>query len=267
MNAKTIAEIEGIIDYEFSKKGLLVQAFTRRSYSEENPNNPCNEVLETLGDSVIQLYVTRALLERYKGEPVTEGGISVMRQRIVNGKNLAWHAERLGLAKKEYLRMGKGDISQKVYERQSVQEDLLESIVGAVAIDCDYHADDLSILVNHLLDIEHLDRTQYSIQIHYVMHARDSSVRGDNNNPINFLQELHKANKIQMPRYKDEGHCAEGWKCEASIPEMGLYLYGHGESKKEAKLNSAQKLYDEVVEKLKPKFFKRASLNRRGQLF
>jgi len=247
MDNNKIREIENIIDYQFSQKGHLIQAFTRRSYSEENPGNPCNEIMETLGDSVIGLYVTKALLQRYRGATVTEGGISKMRAAIVNGANLAKHAVRLGLAKKEYMLLGKGDITQKVYEKSSVQEDLLESIVGAVALDCDYDQEQLSITVNHLLDIEHLEQPWKNYITSGITTIRNSAERGDNHNPVNYLQELWRSGNIPMPNYEDRGHYAEGWICVASILEMGLILVGEGKSKKQAKLNAAQKLYDEVV--------------------
>ena len=46
--------VQGQIGYDFKNIDLLNQAFTRRSYSEENGGEN-NEVLEFIGDKVLDL--------------------------------------------------------------------------------------------------------------------------------------------------------------------------------------------------------------------
>ena len=59
-NANTI---ENAIGYHFSNKDLLKQAFTRKSYTVEMDQGENNEVLEFLGDKVLDLIVTKKLIE------------------------------------------------------------------------------------------------------------------------------------------------------------------------------------------------------------
>ena len=56
--------VEDQIGYEFKNKLLLRQAFIRKSYSEENGGEN-NEVLEFIGDKVLDMAVIRYLSERY----------------------------------------------------------------------------------------------------------------------------------------------------------------------------------------------------------
>ena len=58
------AFIKEQIGYRFKKPYLLEQAFTRRSYSEENGGEN-NEVLEFIGDKALDLAVVRYLTEEY----------------------------------------------------------------------------------------------------------------------------------------------------------------------------------------------------------
>src|SRR3989344_1885427 len=64
------SEFEKSIDVNFSDKALLKQAFTHRSYLNENrkTNLEHNERLEFLGDAVLELIVTDHLYEKYLGE-------------------------------------------------------------------------------------------------------------------------------------------------------------------------------------------------------
>ena len=56
--------VEDQIGYEFKNKLLLRQAFVRKSYSEENGGEN-NEVLEFIGDKVLDMAVIRYLSKRY----------------------------------------------------------------------------------------------------------------------------------------------------------------------------------------------------------
>jgi ribonuclease-3 len=56
--------IQNRIGYEFKNLDLLQQAFVRRSYSQENGGEN-NEVLEFIGDKVLDLFVVKFLIEKY----------------------------------------------------------------------------------------------------------------------------------------------------------------------------------------------------------
>ena len=165
------AEVEEKIGYTFKKKELLEQAFTRSSYAEENFGAHDNEVLEFIGDTVIGNVVVKKLIKRYQrsykyaketasgfefweffGCEYDEGELSKLKIGLVQRSSLAAATDRLELG--QYLRMGKGDIANKVGEQASVKEDLLEAIVGAVAIDSDWDSELLEALVVRLIDID-----------------------------------------------------------------------------------------------------------------
>ena len=57
----SIKEIIGWKDFPKEKDKLLIQAFIRRSYSQEHPEWQHNQVLEFIGDSVLDSYFVRLL--------------------------------------------------------------------------------------------------------------------------------------------------------------------------------------------------------------
>ena len=70
MDAKDISFIQDQIGYNFKNTDLLQQAFVRRSYSHENGGEN-NEVLEFIGDKVLDFIVVKLLSDKFgytKGE-------------------------------------------------------------------------------------------------------------------------------------------------------------------------------------------------------
>ena len=76
-----LANLEKDLEYTFKDKNLLIKALTHTSSSQEN-----NEVLEFLGDSVLNLIVTELLLEKFPNE--NAGFLSLMRSKLVSRKIL-----------------------------------------------------------------------------------------------------------------------------------------------------------------------------------
>ena len=64
MTQNNLTFIQDQIGYKFNNLDLLQQAFIRRSYSEENGGEN-NEVLEFIGDKVLDLFVVKYLTEKY----------------------------------------------------------------------------------------------------------------------------------------------------------------------------------------------------------
>ncbi len=158
------------IGYEFDNPKLLRQAFTRKSYSKENGGED-NEVLEFIGDKVLDLAVVRYLSKRYgtdmhiqekipeqfrvKTEPkefkskLAEGDLTKLKQKLVQKKALAQRIDELDLA--HFLITGKGDKRDGAAYSDSVKEDLFEAILGAVALDCDWDSNKLQDVVETML--------------------------------------------------------------------------------------------------------------------
>lgn len=170
---------EKIIGYEFENKALLVQAFTRSSYTEEGLYVPDNEVLEFVGDSVLGALVVKCLANRYRWKkPIytaeyiealekngvdsrlvggyscdfTEAQMSERKISLVRSETLADAIERAGLEK--FLLMSRGDEENGVREERSVKEDLFEAIVGAIIIDSGWDFSAAEAFINRILDPE-----------------------------------------------------------------------------------------------------------------
>ena len=160
---KNIPEIEKKIHYIFKDKSLLTQAFTRSSFCNEHRSVGkrgyiSNEVLEFFGDSVLSTAIISMMLkektERYAYGIYTElneGDFSNIRSKLSDKRNLSKSMEALGLQK--YLRMGEGDEKLGIENEPSVMEDLFESIVGAVYIDCGMDMARVIKLVSEMLDV------------------------------------------------------------------------------------------------------------------
>ena len=168
MSKEALDEIQIRLDYQFKNVDLLDQAFTRKSYSEENGGSN-NEVLEFIGDKVLDLIVVKYLSDEYgyfshdeedfdRSEAdefwceYDEGELTKMKARLVQKKMLAHRIDLLGFTK--YLYMGKGDIEKHVERQDSVKEDLFEAIVGAVALDSEWNLSLLERIVNNMLDFD-----------------------------------------------------------------------------------------------------------------
>src|SRR3989344_921211 len=99
------------IGYTFGSKVLLEQAFTHRSYLNENrapgPNRKIshNERLEFLGDAVLELVVTEFLFAKYPQSP--EGDLTAYRAALVNTVSIADAATKLEM--NNYLLLSRGE--------------------------------------------------------------------------------------------------------------------------------------------------------------
>ncbi|MBQ2876190.1 MAG: hypothetical protein IJE25_04205 [Clostridia bacterium] len=162
-----VADVEEKLGYEFSDKSILRQAFVRSSFAYECEIKFDNEELEFIGDSVLGMLVARLLSKRllrvadgvdygrirgqwWRDFEMDEAEMSKMKIKLVQRKTLASAIDKLDLAK--YLCLGSGDEQAKVYEQDSVKEDLFEAILGAVALDCDWHTPTLESVLIKMMD-------------------------------------------------------------------------------------------------------------------
>lgn len=158
---KNIPEIEKKIHYTFKDKSLLCQAFTRSSFCNEHRGEGkyiSNEVLEFFGDSVLSTAIvslmTKEKTKRYEHGIYTElneGDFSNIRSKLSDKRNLSASMEKLGLQR--FLLMGEGDAKLGIENEPSVMEDLFESIVGAVYIDCGMDMSRVIKVVSSILDV------------------------------------------------------------------------------------------------------------------
>ena len=165
-------EIESKLGYTFMNKKLLLQAFTRSSYSAEHYDAENNEILEFIGDSILGMLTVKRLTERYGTSnnnyfisELHEDDLSKLKTFVVKRQTLAKAISSVGLS--EYLLVGNSDEKLSVRNEESVMEDLFESIVGAVAIDSKWNLQSLEKVILHLLNIDNIIESDYLGSIDY----------------------------------------------------------------------------------------------------
>ena len=115
-----------IIDYEFKNKALLDLAFTHSSISKIN-----NERLEFLGDSVLNLVITKYLFENYP--ELDEGKMSRVRSNLVNQETLSSLSKNLELQKN--IKLSAGEEKTNGREKKSILSNTFEALIGAIYLD------------------------------------------------------------------------------------------------------------------------------------
>src|SRR3989344_566077 len=145
-NGMDFSKFEEKAGIMFADKNLLKQAFTHRSYINENrgSNLEHNERLEFLGDAVLELVITDYLYNRLK--EANEGELTSLRSALVNADTCSRVAQLLGA--NEFLFLSKGESKDPGRARQYILANTLEAIIGAIYVDRDYEAAKDFILKN-----------------------------------------------------------------------------------------------------------------------
>jgi ribonuclease-3 len=205
------AEVEWTIGYHFRYSTLLKQAFTRSSYAKEN-RGESNEVLEFLGDKILDYVLTRRMITTWYGQltpfwefksRLNEGQLTETRKKLVCRDMLSHRIDLLDLA--PYLIMGKGDIQNHVEEDASVKEDLFEAILGAVAYDSSFNFETMDTLEMTMLDPERYLNNGFNIE----------------KNAVSQLQTWFQRKGLGLPNYQYQDillFFGEGFKCSLRLP-------------------------------------------------
>lgn len=135
-NNKDFKKFEETVGIEFKDKSLLKQAFTHRSYLNENRSlkTEHNERLEFLGDAVLELIVTDFLYKKFPENQ--EGDLTSYRSALVNANTCADVAVKLGV--NELMLLSKGEAKDTGRARQYILANALEAIIGAIFLDQGY---------------------------------------------------------------------------------------------------------------------------------
>ena len=136
MDEKDFNAFEKNSGLTFENKTLLVQAFTHRSYLNENRDAKLkhNERLEFLGDAVLEIIVTDYLFKNFSDK--AEGELTAYRSALVNTSTLAQVAVKLGM--NDYLLLSRGESKDEGRARQYILADTLEALIGAIYLDQGY---------------------------------------------------------------------------------------------------------------------------------
>ena len=214
-----------IDDYEFKNNSLLDLAFTHSSFSKTN-----NERLEFLGDSVLNLVITKYLFENYP--ELDEGKMSRVRSNLVNQETLSSLSKNLGLEKN--IKLSAGEEKTNGREKKSILSNTFEALIGAIYLDSN-----LDVVLDYI-------KTVYGELLTNV------NLIKNNKDPKSVLQEYCQGKFLPLPHYntteiKDKSNTFE---TVCSINGIKDYGYGKGTTKK----NSHQSAAEMMLEQLKVYF-------------
>ncbi len=216
------SSLESQLAVRFADKDLLVQAFTHRSYLNENPKFRLdhNERLEFLGDAVLELVVTDYLYANYRNP---EGELTAWRAALVNAKMLGMLAEKLHF--NDFLLLSRGEKKDHGKARQIILANAFEAFIGALYLDQGYDVAKEFLLGNLLTRLPDIIKQQS------YKDAKSS------------LQEIAQDKRGVTPRYA----VLKEWGLDhAKTFRVGVYLgeelagEGEGVSKQDAQQEAAK---------------------------
>ena len=152
-----VSEIQWIIGYEFENENLIRQAFTRRAFGLEFDTG-CSEELEFFGDTVLNMCVTREISRQLSENNMfrpegpfrcqhNEGEMTRIRDHFICKEYLSERAAVLGLDK--YILYGTDEEPS-----ESAREDMMEALIGAVAVDSGWDWNVLEEAVDRLISLQ-----------------------------------------------------------------------------------------------------------------
>jgi ribonuclease III len=224
-NSETLALLERL-QVNFSNLALLEMALTHRSFGADH-----NERLEFLGDTVLNLAVSRMLYVALPNLP--EGDLSRVRANLVKQDTLFRLA--LDLQLPGLIRLGEGEMKSGGQKRPSILADALEALIGAVFLDAGYES--AEALVFRLFE---------PIEINPGMQAASKD-------PKTELQEWLQAKRYKLPIYRVVGTLGaahqQTFDVECEVPELSLIERGIGGSRRAAEQVAAQAMLQAIQEK------------------
>jgi ribonuclease-3 len=137
MARSSFNRLEKRIGYKFHNHDLLIEALTHSSFAREvsRPTRD-NELMEFLGDAVLNFAVTLNLLDAFPD--YDEGKLSLARSSLVAASHLSRVAAELGLG--EYLRLGQSEEKSDGRKKPGILADALEALLAAVFRDGGFEA-------------------------------------------------------------------------------------------------------------------------------
>lgn len=136
---------------KFTNVGLLVTAFTHRSYVNEHKKSTFehNERLEFLGDAVLELVVTEYLYANYEE---AEGVLTNWRAALVRTESIGAASERLGFA--PLMRLSRGEKQGSERAKAQILANAFEAVTGAIYLEHGYETAKTFITENILSTLE-----------------------------------------------------------------------------------------------------------------
>ncbi|MCG7493796.1 ribonuclease III [Thalassobius sp. Cn5-15] len=170
-----LSAFQGRIDYQFKQPELLVRAVTHSSKS--SPTREDNQRLEFLGDRVLGLVMSEALLSRDKG--ASEGQLAPRFNALVRKEACADVAKDIDLG--AVLKLGRSEQMSGGRRKQALLGDAMEAVIAAVYLDADFETAKALVL--------------------RLWGNRIDTVESDARDPKTALQEWAQARKQTPPSY------------------------------------------------------------------
>lgn len=127
----TVSAVEQRIGYRFSSPALLEEALRHGSAAGQGEGKRSYERLEFLGDAVLNLVVAQ---EMFRMLPLAgEGVLTKARASIINNRNLARVADRVGIPSE--LRIDPTVRRKGAGVTRKMAADAVEAVIGAVFLD------------------------------------------------------------------------------------------------------------------------------------
>lgn len=231
---ENIAKLENKLEHSFTDKELIKKSLTHSSYTNEMKSRgvicECNERLEFLGDSILQIISSELLYGHF--DTLHEGDLSRIRAQIVCEKALNKYATEMGLG--EHLLLGHGEELNNGRKRPSILADAFEALIAAIYLDAGLDKTRAFLLPYLENEIENIETSK---------HGEDSKSR---------LQEIVQREPNERFEYvivKESGpaHDRE-FEVEARL-NRNVIGKGKGKTKREAEQNAATqalKLFGEL---------------------
>ena len=219
----SLKEMEDRLGHRFNETVWLDQALTHKSYIHQTNTSQSvsNEVLEFLGDAVLNLAVGHLLIRKFP--EAQEGNLSRKRSHLVKQSTLASLSKELQL--EGYLLLGKGELQNGGMNKSSILANAYEALIGAIYMD-----------------------SGFPQALEIVSHHFESYLQPETNFPPfddykSLLQEYSQGILGMSPQYRvvKESGPDHDKRFEASVVIGGeVKGIGHGKSKKEAEQEAAK---------------------------
>ena len=273
-----VLDVQEKIGYEFANEWLIIQAFTRRSFGKEDlgiygQHDPEDwhqdenyEAMELIGDTLITTSLYKLMFDEFSGHrftilthrdtisaPGTEGHMTSQKEKFADKTYLAECCMLFGFDR--YIRAGKGDDISGM----SPKEDVIEALVGAVAIDSGWDMKTIAGVVETLLEPQFENGDEYEAY-------------GDSEDAFNAFNRWYQKRYGTKPVFKTYPYSEEkesdligeqvsSWKVDddlstrfrdpngedviatVDIPDFGMII-GYGITKSDARSDAAEAARD-----------------------
>jgi ribonuclease-3 len=218
-----IKVLEEKIGYQFIDRTLLEKALTHPSYMESNHAEW--QRLEFIGDAVINFFVSKGIFKKFPD--MDEGGMTILRSRLVGNDYLAKVAKRLKID--EFIKIGEREEKEGGRRKISILGNTVETLVGAIFLDNGEISAE-NFVKKHIL--------RYGLRLKGVL------------DPKTALQEIATKRFGIFPRYTivSEKGPPHRKTFRAKVMVRDFVAYGIASSKREAQKRAAKNLLKKIKE-------------------